>query len=50
MYDKQVKVTLMNGTEIIGYFCDEFYEDNSILVDTQIIKIKDIKGMKLVKE
>ena len=43
MYDKQVKVTLMNGTEIIGYFCDEFYEDNSILVDTQIIKIKDIK-------
>ena len=50
MHDKRVKVTLKNDTEIIGYFCDEFYEDNSILVGIQIIKIKDIKEIELIKE
>ena len=31
-----------NGKVIIGYFNDEFFEDNSILVDCKVIKIKDI--------
>lgn len=38
-----------NGKVIIGYFNDEFFEDNSILVDCKVIKIKDIDKIELVK-
>ena len=50
MYDKQVKITLKNGTVIVGLFNDEFFEDNSILVNCKVIKIKEIDKMELVKE
>lgn len=50
MYDKKVKVSLKNGTEIIGYYNDEFYEDCAIFVNYEVIKISDIKTMELVEE
>lgn len=49
MYDKQVKIILKDGTIIIGLFNDEFFEDNSILVDCEVIKINDIDKIELVK-
>ena len=49
MYDKQVKIILKDGTMIIGLFNDEFFEDNSILVDCEVIKINDIDKIELVK-
>ena len=49
MYDQQVKLTLKDGTVIVGLFNDEFFEDNAILVDCKVIKIKDIDKMELVK-
>lgn len=50
MYDKKVKVSLKNGTEIIGYYNDEFYEDCAIFVNYEVIKISDIETMELVEE
>ena len=50
MYDKKVKVSLKNGTEIIGYYNDEFYEDCAIFVNYELIKISDIDSMELVEE
>ena len=38
-----------NGKVIIGYFNDEFFEDNSILVDCKVIKIKDIDKIEYYK-
>lgn len=32
MYDKIVRITLRDGSERVGLFNDEFYEDSSILV------------------
>ena len=48
MFDKRVKVTLKDKTEIIGLYNDEFYEDSSIFVDYNIVKISDIETMILV--
>lgn len=48
MYDNFVKITFKNGTEKIGLFNDEFYEDSSILVSCEVIKIEDIERMELV--
>ena len=48
MFDKRVKVTLKDQTEIIGLYNDEFYEDSSIFVDYNIVKISDIETMILV--
>lgn len=45
MFDKRVKVTLKDKTEIIGLYNDEFYEDSSIFVDYNIVKISDIETM-----
>ena len=50
MYDKKVKVILKDGQEIIGYYNDEFYEDCSIFVNYEVIKISDIDKMILVEE
>lgn len=50
MYDKKVKVILKDGTEIIGFYNDEFYEDCAIFVNYEIIKISDIETMELVDE
>ena len=50
MYDKKVKVILKNGKEIIGYYNDEFYEDCSIFVNYEVVKISDIETMELVRE
>lgn len=47
MYDNFVKITFKNGTEKIGLFNDEFYEDSSILVSCEVIKIEDIERMEL---
>ena len=41
MYDNLVKITFKNGTEKVGLFNDEFYEDSSILVSCEVIKIED---------
>ena len=48
MYDSFVKITFKDGTEKIGLFNDEFYEDSSILVSCEVIKIEDIERMELV--
>jgi len=50
MYDKLVKITFKNGTEIIGLFNDEFFEENSILVSCQVIDINDIVKMELLEK
>ena len=50
MYDKKVKVILKNGKEIIGYYNDEFYEETSIFVNYEVIKIQDIDKMILIAE
>lgn len=48
MYDKSVKVVLKNGRQIVGLYSDEFYEDASIFVNYEVIKIKDIDKMELM--
>lgn len=50
MYDKKVKVILKDGQEIIGYYNDEFYEDCSVFVNYEVIKIEDIDKMILIEE
>ena len=40
LYDMLVKI----------YFNDEFYEDSSILVSCEVIKITDIERMELLEE
>lgn len=50
MYDNFVKITFKNGTEKMGLFNDEFYEDSSILVSCEVIKIEDIERMELVTD
>lgn len=50
MYDKKVKVILKDGTEVIGFYNDEFYEDCAIFVNYEVIKISDIERMELVEE
>lgn len=49
MYDRLVKVYFKNGTVRIGLFNDEFYDDSSILVSCEVIKIADIKRMELLE-
>lgn len=49
MYDKFVKITFKDGSERKGLFNDEFYEDSSILVSCEVIKIEDIEEMELVE-
>ena len=50
MYDNFVKITFKDGTEKIGLFNDEFYEDSSILVSCEVIKIEDIGRMELAED
>lgn len=50
MYDKKVKVILKDGSEIIGLYNDEFYEECSIFVNYEVIKIADIKEMILIED
>ena len=45
MYDKFVRIYLKDGSMRIGLFNDEFYEDISILVSCEVIKITDIEKM-----
>ena len=41
---------VMYWMEKVGLFNDEFYEDSSILVSCEVIKIKDIERMGLVED
>lgn len=50
MYDKKVKVILKNGTEIVGLYNDEFYEDCAIFVNYEVVKIEDIKTIELIED
>lgn len=50
MYDKFVKIYFRDGSVGIGLFNDEFYEDSSILVSCEVIKIADIERMELLEE
>lgn len=50
MYDKKVKAILKDGTEIIGLYNDEFYEESSVFINYEVIKIADIETMELVEE
>lgn len=50
MYDKPVKVTPKDGSNRVGLFNDEFYEDSSILVGCEVIKIENIEKMELVDD
>ena len=49
LYDKRVKIRFRDGTELTGLFNDEFYEDQSILVSCEVVKIKDIVEMELAE-
>ena len=52
MYDKIVKVFLKSGEEIVGAFCDEFYEKEAIMIASDeilLIAIKDIEKMVLAE-
>ena len=50
MYDKLVKITFKDGSERIGLFNDEFFEDSAILFNCEVIKIADIERMELVDD
>lgn len=50
MYDKIVKVIFKDGSECVGLFNDEFYEDSAILVSCEVIQIADIERMELVED
>ena len=50
MYDKKVKVILKDGTEVIGFYNDEFYEICSIFVNYEMIQISNIEKMILLEE
>lgn len=50
MFDKKVKVVLKDGTEIIGLYNDEFYEECSIFVNYKVIKISDIDTIELFED
>ena len=50
MYDKIVRIYFKDGSVHIGLFNDEFYEDISILVSCEVIKITDIEKMELFEE
>lgn len=50
MYDKFVKIHFRDGSVSVGLFNDEFYEDSSILVSCEVIKIADIEKMELFEE
>lgn len=50
MYDKKVKCILKDGTEVIGLYNDEFYEDCSIFINYKVIKILDIEKMILIED
>ena len=51
MLEQKVKIVLNNDYIINGYFNDEFYEDNSILINNGTlvtIKIEAIKSIELL--
>lgn len=53
MLGKKVKIILNSDYKIIGYFNDEFYEDNSILINSEslvTIKIDAIKEIVLMED
>ena len=50
MYDQFVRIFFKDGSVRIGLFNDEFYEDSSILVSCEVIKIADIERMELLEE
>ena len=50
MYDKNVRVTFKDGSERVGLFNDEFYEDSSILVSCDVVKIADIDKIELAED
>lgn len=53
MLDQKVRVTLNSDYVINGYFNNEFYEDNSILINNGTlvtIKIEAIKSIELIEE
>lgn len=50
LYDKLVRIYFKDGSIRIGLFNDEFYEDSSILVSCEVIKIVDIERMELLEE
>lgn len=45
MYDKFVRIHFKDGSVRTGLFNDEFYDDSSILVSCEVIKITDIDRM-----
>lgn len=50
MFDKLVKVYLKDGSVRIGLFNDEFFEESSVLISCEIIKITDIQKMEVLEE
>ena len=48
MYDKFVRIYFKDGSVRTGLFNDEFYDDSSILVSCEVIKITDIDRMELL--
>lgn len=52
LYDRRVKVFMRDGGAVEGVFCDEFFEDESVLVSGRkimIIRITDVERMEAAK-
>lgn len=49
LYDRLVKLILKDGSERVGLFNDEFFEQCSILVSCEEIKIADIDTIELAE-
>lgn len=50
MLDKLVKIYFKDGSVQEGLFNDEFFEDSSILVGCEVVKIADIDRMELLEK
>ena len=50
MYDKFVRIYFKDRSMRVGLFNDEFFEDGSILVNCEVIKIADIERMELFED
>ncbi len=50
MYDKLVRISFKDGSCREGVFNDEFFEDSSILLSCEVIKIADVERMELLED
>lgn len=47
LHDHLALVTMKNGEQFEGSYCDDFFEDESVMIGYDTIKIADIEKMEL---